>query len=100
MDVRERLYNNLLQWEKKRKLYPIHKRLLPFVYKGKACEDVNDALLQEAFGPGETLLDAGCGVGNTLISFVRKKNVRGFGISISAAEIDCCKNNAAEQGVG
>lgn len=100
MDVREHLFNNLSQWEKKRKLYPIHKRLLPFVYKGKACEDVNDALLQEAFRPGETLLDAGCGVGNSLISFVKKKSARGFGISISAAEIDCCKKNAAEQGVG
>jgi SAM-dependent methyltransferase len=87
LDKRADIYNELVNWEKKRELYPIHKKLLTFTYNKKICRDVNDVLLQQPIFPGEKILDIGCGVGNTLISFAAMHTIKGLGISISKDEV-------------
>ena len=99
MDKRAYLYDNLAGWEKNKGLYPIHKRLITFEYNGRACRDVNDVIHQQPFAASENVLDAGCGVGNTIIGLVGKKNVHGIGISISTAEIAAATKNALSHGV-
>jgi SAM-dependent methyltransferase len=99
LDKRAYLYDNLAGWEKNKGLYPIHKRLLPFEYKGHTCRDVNDVIHQQSIASNDKVLDAGCGVGNTIIGLVADKNVTGFGISISAAEIVAANKNALSLGV-
>jgi 27-O-demethylrifamycin SV methyltransferase len=87
LDKRADIYNDLVKWEKKKELYPIHKKLLPFTYNKKICKDVNDVLLQQPVKNGEKMLDIGCGVGNTLISFATLHEIEGLGISISSDEV-------------
>lgn len=100
LDKRAHIYNDLAFWEKSKSIYPIHKRLLPFYHKNKRCTDVNDALLVE-FDADEShrVLDVGCGVGNTLLQFAVKLNIRGYGISISANEAALAREHSKNLGV-
>lgn len=93
-DKRSNLYNDLVTWEKRKAIYAIHKRLLPFLYKEVSCNDVNDVLQIEfeALKPLR-ILDVGCGVGNTLIKLASAFNMQGHGISISNKEIVQAKKN-------
>jgi SAM-dependent methyltransferase len=99
MDSRAFLYDNLRFWERRRRMYPVHKKLLPFTYKGTACSDVNDLWQAPEFSANDRLLDIGCGVGNTLITLAKRIGLGGAGISISAAEVEAARQNAVEAGV-
>lgn len=100
LDKRATIYNDLASWEKKEALYPIHKRLLPFYHKNVPCTDVNDALLAEfkerVF---HTVLDIGCGVGNTLLQLAATSDIHGCGISISANEVNMAIRNSKKLGL-
>lgn len=95
-DKRSKIYNDLVTWEKRKAIYAIHKRLLPFLYKDVLCNDVNE-VLQIEFESLKPLriLDVGCGVGNTLIKLASAFNMEGYGISISNKEIIQAKKNMA-----
>jgi SAM-dependent methyltransferase len=95
LDKRADIYNDLVNWEQRKKLYTIHKRLLPFVYKETTCEDVNDFIQLLPFHEGAHILDIGCGVGYTLIQLALKRKISGLGISISSKEIEQANQNAA-----
>jgi SAM-dependent methyltransferase len=99
VDKRAHIYDDLAEWEKKESLYPIHKRLLQFEYNGHVCTDVNDVLLLQSFRENENVLDAGCGVGNSIIKLAVEKKINGLGISISKEEINVAKQNALRYGV-
>ncbi len=99
MDSRSILYDDLHARERGRKLYPVHKKLLPFSFRGKSCSDVNDLWSYFGFNASDRLLDLGCGVGNTLITLTRQIGLSGMGISISPEEVDAARRNALEGGV-
>jgi SAM-dependent methyltransferase len=82
-----------VNWEKRKSLYPIHKKLLPFVYQSRDCKDVNDVLQIECTDTHQSILDIGCGVGNTLVELASKVDFSGYGISISANEIALASEN-------
>jgi SAM-dependent methyltransferase len=93
MDKRANIYNDLVNWEKRKSLYPIHKKLLPFIYRNRECKDVNDILQNEFSEADQDILDIGCGVGNTLIGLASKIDISGYGISISDKEIALANEN-------
>jgi SAM-dependent methyltransferase len=96
LDKRADIYNDLVKWEQRKQLYPIHKRLLPFIYNGHTCKDVNDLLELQSFNEAEQILDIGCGVGNTLIQLALKRKIEGLGISISSDEVRQANQNAKQ----
>lgn len=99
MDKRRVLYNDLHSRERGRKLYPVHKKLLPFSFRGRQCSDVNDLWECFGFSSSDSLLDLGCGVGNSLITLAARPGLSGVGISISNKEVDAARRNALEAGV-
>ena len=99
MDSRTVLYNDLHSRERSRKLYPVHKKLIPFSFRGHLCSDVNDLWDALGFAASDRLLDLGCGVGNTLITLSARIGLSGMGISISNEEVEAARRNAIEAGV-
>ena len=99
MDKRTELYNDLHCRERGRKLYPVHKKLLPFTFRGRQCSDVNDLWDCFGFSSSDSLLDLGCGVGNTLITLAERVGLSGLGISISNNEVEAARRNALDAGV-
>jgi cyclopropane fatty-acyl-phospholipid synthase-like methyltransferase len=88
-DVSE-IYDQLFVFESSRHngYYPIHKKLK---LDGEQ-EDLIDWIMDNvSFKPDDSVLDAGCGTGNTLIRLAKEKKVRGLGISISTNEINYAK---------
>ncbi len=80
------IYNALFKFEASSKsgAYPIHKRLH---YAGD-CKDLADWIIQNNLCPvGASVLDVGCGTGNSLFKLAKFKQASGLGISISGKEI-------------
>lgn len=91
-----KLYDYLAMFESffsgfttKKKTYSIHKKLhFNRFEKTKHLDDINDWILENlSLNTNGKILDAGCGVGNTLLTFCQKTNMNGLGISLSEKEI-------------
>jgi 2-polyprenyl-3-methyl-5-hydroxy-6-metoxy-1,4-benzoquinol methylase len=86
------LYNTLFNFERKVKkleAYPIHKKLaLP------NGQDIYDLIVEQGnFKSGETLLDAGCGVGFGSLKLASVTGANVLGISISPKEVEQANKN-------
>lgn len=95
------IYDVLFKYESRSKkgYYPIHKKLnFP-----DGCEDIADWIISKNLCASfATVLDVGCGSGNTLFKLATLKQVSGLGISVSKQEIDFAieqskKNNLDHQ---
>lgn len=95
-----KLYDYLAMFESffsgfnpKKKTYSIHKKLhFNRFEKTKHLSDINDWILENLpLNKSGKILDAGCGVGNTLLTFCQKTNMTGLGISLSQKEIQKAK---------
>ena len=86
----------LNRFKKKAVTYPIHKKLYFEKNSGtKDLSDINDWILKNLpLKKDGKILDAGCGVGNTLISFCKKHPMSGLGLSLSGTEIKKAKTAA------
>jgi SAM-dependent methyltransferase len=81
------IYNALFNFEASSKAgpYPIHKKL----HLGDTCSDIPDWIIQNKLcSVGASVLDVGCGTGNTLFKLAKFKQASGLGISISREEIE------------
>lgn len=81
------IYNALFKFEasSKEAPYPIHKKL----HLGDDCRDIAEWIIQNNHCPdGASVLDVGCGTGNTLFKLAKVKQASGLGISISEKEIE------------
>ena len=66
----------------------------------EAMEKENQAIIDlAAIGPKDTVLDAGCGVGDTAIYIAKKVGVCVFGITLSQKQVGLAKQYAKRQGV-
>ncbi len=76
-------------WRKQKTTWPIHKKLnFQQQESTKHLQDIGDWMLEHlSFPPAGKILDAGCGVGNTLLTFCRRTQMSGLGISLSETEI-------------
>jgi len=92
MKVKE-LYNQLGTLENrvyKKESYPIHKKL---IFDEEDYHDLNDWLTDTiAFNENFSVLDAGCGTGQTLFKLADKQHIIGLGISLSDVEIGFAKS--------
>ncbi len=81
--------------------YPVHKSLnLPREQNHTGFSTVNDWLIQNIdFAPGEKVLDAGCGVGYTLVELCRRYPLKGTGITLSAVEKERAEFFAGKRGL-
>jgi len=80
------IYNALFKFEASSKAgpYAIHKKL----NFDDDCMDIADWIIQnDLFPVGVSVLDVGCGTGNTLFKLAKHKQTSGLGISISDKEI-------------
>ncbi len=92
------LYDQLVQFESAQRAdtaYPIHKKLnFSLAEKSQSFQDITDWLAHHIEIPDYAhILDAGCGVGYTLLSLCQNTNRTGIGISLSPEEIS--RANAA-----
>jgi SAM-dependent methyltransferase len=101
-DVR-RVYDRLSRFESRwirlftRKIsYPIHRSLnFGRSERTRTYRDLNDWILHNVrIGDRARVLDAGCGVGETLFALCRTHDITGLGISISEVEIERAKRAA------
>ena len=77
--------------------YPVHKKLN---FHGK-YDDLADWILDNVpIKKGETLLDAGCGTGNTLFKLARAHDISGMGVSVSEKEVAFATDWTTKQGLG
>lgn len=84
------IYDNLFDFESKNRTraYPIHKRLK----FDSSNQDLLDWICSKVeFEKDQTILDAGCGTGYSLIKLAQEKGMGGMGISISKNEIQYAK---------
>lgn len=98
------LYDDLAGFEslvgkaKQSATYPIHKQL--HFQQSKATQhlsDINEWILEKLpLAPNGKVLDAGCGVGNTLLTFCKNSQMSGLGISLSRKEITQANAAAGE----
>ncbi len=91
-------FESLVGQSKRKPTYSIHKHLLFQQFEAtQHLSDINDWILENLpLNPNGKVLDAGCGVGNTLLTFCKKTKMTGHGISLSAKEVKQA-NTAAEQ---
>jgi len=74
----------------KKESYPIHKKL---IFEKEGYNDLNDWLVDTiVLNENISVLDAGCGTGQTLFKIAEKQRVVGLGISLSDVEIDFAKS--------
>ncbi len=91
-------FESLVGQAKQKKSYSIHKKL----YFNQSIEtqhlsDINEWILEKLpIDPSGKVLDAGCGVGNTLLTFCKNSQMTGLGVSLSAKEISKAKAAAEE----
>jgi len=98
------LYDDLAGFEgifgqrKKKSSYAIHKRL--FFDRSETTQhlkDINEWIFENLpIDKQGKVLDAGCGVGHTLLSFCQGSNMSGIGISLSAKEVDKANTTAGQ----
>ena len=90
------LYDYLAKFEsffssfgKNKQTYAIHKKLhFQRFEKTKHLLDINEWILEKLpLNTSGKILDAGCGVGNTLLTLCQKTQMSGLGISLSKNEI-------------
>jgi len=66
----------------------------------EAIQNLNHYILDKAnLTNGNTLLDAGCGVGGMLIDAAKRLHVKGIGVNISDAQLKRCATNAKKHQV-
>ena len=89
----EKLYDQLGTLESrilKKESYPIHKKL---IFKEENYNDLNDWLVDRIMlNVGASILDAGCGTGQTLFKIADDQRISGLGISLSAVEVELAKS--------
>ncbi|NBC83491.1 MAG: methyltransferase domain-containing protein [Bacteroidetes bacterium] len=98
MNNTAQIYNKLFRAEKQRrkgaipKAYPVHKEIK---FRHQSLQDISDWLLAELkIADDAHILDAGCGVGYTLMSLCRQSSRSGTGISLSRREVEYARKVA------
>lgn len=66
----------------------------------EAIQSLNQFIFEKlSLEAGEILLDAGCGVGGTLIAAAKKYKTKGIGLNISSKQLAQCEKNASKHQV-
>lgn len=90
-------FESLLRQGKSQNSYSIHKRL--FFARSEATQhlqDINEWILEKLpINQEGRVLDAGCGVGHTLLTFCQQSQMSGLGISLSAKEVGKAQTTAS-----
>ncbi len=98
MNVIGSLYDTLFDFEapKNSGPYPIHKSLM---LEAEQKDLVDWLMAHQLFRADTSILDAGCGTGNTLFKLHEKFGITGTGISLSEREVAYAKNHAEQLGI-
>jgi 2-polyprenyl-3-methyl-5-hydroxy-6-metoxy-1,4-benzoquinol methylase len=90
-------FESMLGQGKRKNSYSIHKRL--FFERSEATQhlqDINEWILEKLpINKDGRVLDAGCGVGHTLLTFCQQSQMTGLGISLSAKEVGKAQASAS-----
>lgn len=99
MNPVKNIYDRLFEFEKDKKdgeIYPIHKPLnFGNKEKDSGIQDITDIIIQ-LLPKGKKLrvLDAGCGVGYSLLKLAENPEITGLGISLSEKELAMARETA------